>query len=149
MSDLAGRCGLYCGSCPIYRATHDMDEKRLSELSSGTGCTVDQVRCEGCGNPDLFALSSGCAFRKCAADRGLVSCGLCQEFPCEPLAAFYATDPGMQGEAEKNARRIREAGIDKWLREADARWRCRHCDSKIALDMKACRICKALIHPPK
>jgi len=145
--DLAGRCGMYCGSCPIYRASHDKDEKTLLELSFKTRCTLDQIRCEGCGTSDRFALSQGCIYRKCAKSRDLESCGLCQDFPCEALTAFYGEDMRRQGEAEKNARRIREIGIDKWLEESDARWRCKHCDSKISLDAKACRICKALILP--
>lgn len=151
MSDrvLVGRCGMYCGSCPVYRASNDMDEKRAFELSFSTRCTIDQIKCEGCGSPDRFALCMRCVFRKCAEDRGLESCGLCPEFPCESLTRFYCEDRRRQGEAEKNARRIRDAGIDKWLDEADARWRCKHCDSKIAYDMKACRICKALILPPR
>ena len=133
----------------MYRARHDMDEKRVFELSCSTRCTVDQVKCEGCGSADRFVLGDRCAFRKCAEDKGLESCGLCPEFPCESLAGFYHKERLQQGEAEKNARRIREAGIDKWLDEAETRWRCKHCDSKIASDMKACRICKALILPPR
>lgn len=62
---------------------------------------------------------------------------------------LYGEDMRRQGEADKNAGRIKDVGVDKWLEEADARWRCKHCDSKIALDMKACRICKALILPPR
>jgi hypothetical protein len=147
--DLVGRCGTYCGSCPVYRACHDMDEKRVLELSFSTRCTIGQVRCEGCGSPDRFVLGLKCAFRKCAEERGLESCGLCQDFPCESLCGFWEKDMRRDGEAEKNARRVREAGVDKWLDEADARWRCRHCDSKVALDMKACRICKALINLPR
>ncbi len=147
--DLVGRCGLYCGSCPIYRASHDFDEKKVMELSFGTRCTVGQIKCEGCGSEDRFVLGGKCAFRKCAAEKGLGSCGLCPEFPCESLQGFWDSDRLVQGEAEKNARRIREVGVDRWLLEADARWRCRHCDSRIASDMKACRICKALINPPR
>jgi len=145
--DLAGRCGMYCGSCPIYRASHEKDEKAAFELSFKTRCTLDQIKCEGCGTSDRFPLSKGCVFRKCAKSRNLESCGLCQDFPCDALAAFYSEDMRRQGEAEKNARRIKELGVDKWLEEADVRWRCKHCDSKISLDAKACRVCKALILP--
>ena len=133
----------------MYRASHDRDEKRVFELSFSTRCTLDQIKCEGCGTSDRYVLSKVCIFRKCATGRGLESCGLCEEFPCESLKAFYEEDMRKQGEAEKNARCIKEVGIEKWLEESDSRWRCRHCDSKIALDMKACRICKAIINPPR
>jgi len=147
--DLAGYCGMYCGSCPMYRASHDKDEKAAFELSFKTRCTVEQIKCEGCRTSDRFTLSKGCVFRKCAKGRGLESCSFCQDFPCESLTVFYKEDMRQQGEAEKNARRIKEIGIDKWLDEAEARWRCKHCDSKISLNAKACRICKALILPPQ
>lgn len=147
--NLAGRCGMYCGGCPVYRASHDMDDKRAQELASDKNCPVERIKCEGCGSDGLFVLSGDCAIRKCAGGRGLGSCGLCPEFPCEALNEFLKADTRIRGEARKNLQRIREVGIDKWLREADARWRCRHCDSKTAYDMRACRICKALINPPK
>jgi hypothetical protein len=146
--DLAGRCGMYCGSCPVHRASRDKDEKKIFELSFSTRCTIDQIKCEGCGTQDRFALSKGCIFRKCSIGRGIESCGLCPEFPCDTLKGLYDEDMRRRGEAEKNARRIKEAGVDEWLDEADARWRCKHCDSRISLDIKACRICKALILPP-
>lgn len=138
---------MYCSSCPVYRAGHDKDEKRIFELSFSTRCTLDQIKCEGCGTKDRYALSKSCIFRRCSGGRGLESCGLCHEFPCDTIAGLYEDDLRAMGEAEKNARRLKEVGADKWLEEADARWRCKHCDSKIAADMKACHVCKALIVP--
>ncbi len=149
MSDraLAGRCGMYCGCCPIYRAAHDRDEKRIFEISFRTRCTIDRIQCEGCGTPNRFALSTGCIFRKCAAGRDLESCGDCPDFPCDTLQGLYEDDMRSKGEAEANARRIAEVGIDAWLDEAEARWRCEHCGCTIALDMKACPKCKSTIKP--
>jgi hypothetical protein len=126
-----------------------MDEKRAGELASDKGIGVGQVKCEGCGSEGRFAPSRECAIRECAEGHGLESCGLCPEFPCEALEEFLRADARIRGEARKNLRRVREAGVDKWLGEANVRWRCRHCDSKTAYDMKACRICKALINPPR
>ena len=143
---LVGRCGMYCGSCPIYRASHDKDEKKTFELSFSTRCTIDMIKCEGCGTSDRFALSKGCIFRKCANGRSLSSCGLCQEFPCDTLPGLYEDDMRSRGDAEKNARRIREAGIEKWLEEAEARWSCGRCRGKIALDMKICPGCEEALH---
>ncbi len=138
---------MYCGSCPVYRASHDKDDKAILEISFKTRCTVDQVKCEGCGTSGRFPLSTGCVYRKCARGRGLEVCSQCQEFPCDALKGFDGEDMRKQAEAEKNARRMKEVGVDQWLEEADTRWRCKHCDSKISLDAKACRICKALIIP--
>jgi Protein of unknown function (DUF3795) len=147
MSDkaLVGRCGTFCGSCPIHRAGMDGDEKKIFELSFSTRCTLDMVRCGGCGTSDRFVLSNNCIFRKCAKGRDLESCSFCNDFPCDTLMGLYEDDTRSKGEAEKNARRIREIGVERWLEEADARWRCQHCGRNIALDMKSCPACKAPI----
>lgn len=137
---------MYCGSCPMYRASHDNDEKTKFDLAFKTRCTIDHIKCEGCGSSDRFCLSEGCVFRSCAIEKGLGSCGLCKDFPCDMLEKLYEDDMRGRGEARKNAERVREAGIEKWLDEAEARWRCKHCDSKISLDMKACRICLGVIN---
>lgn len=142
---LLGRCGTYCGSCPIHRAGLDGNEKKTFDIAFRTRCTLDMVRCGGCGTSDRFVLSKGCLFRKCAKGRGLESCGLCNDFPCDTLTGLYEDDNRAKGEAEKNARRIREVGVDLWLREADARWRCPHCGRPIAHDVKACSACKTPI----
>ena len=99
---------MYCGICPVYRAFHEGDENKTFDISFRTRCTIDMIKCEGCGTSDRFALSKGCTFRKCAKGRGLESCGLCKEFPCDTLLGLYDDDMRLKGEAEKNARRIRE-----------------------------------------
>jgi hypothetical protein len=145
MSDrtLVGRCGMYCGSCPIYRAPRDKDEKMIFDISFRTRCTIDMIKCDGCGTPDRFALSKNCIFRRCSKGRGIEHCSLCNEFPCETLLGLYEDDMRSMGEAEKNARRIKDTGIDKWLEEADSRWHCGQCGARIALDMGSCPGCKA------
>lgn len=142
---LVGKCGIYCGSCPIYRAHHDGDEKTTFELAFSLRCTLDQIRCEGCGSADRFEISKGCIYRKCANGRGLEACAMCNEYPCESLSWFYEEGMGNQQEALDNSNRIRGAGLDLWLAEADARWRCRHCNSCIAVGMKSCHRCGAII----
>ena len=54
---LLGKCGYYCGQCPSFL----------------------HGDCGGCvqGNPDGL-----CYARDCAMEKGLLSCGHCQDFPC-------------------------------------------------------------------
>lgn len=125
-----------------------MDEKKVFDLSFSTRCTIDQIKCDGCGTSSRFVISKGCIFRRCATGRGLESCGLCHEFPCDTLLGLYEDEMRSKGEAEKNARRVREVGIDQWLEEAGARWRCKHCGRRVALDMKACPACESPILRP-
>ena len=59
-TDLIGKCGFYCGSCPTHR----------------TG------GCSGC----LTAHSRGDCFTiDCTQDRGVEYCGRCERFPCDEL----------------------------------------------------------------
>lgn len=145
--DLVGKCGAYCGSCKIYKAAHDSDEKAIFDMSFATRCTIDQIRCEGCGSKDRFPLTKGCIYRKCAKGRGLEACAFCQEYPCESISEYYAEVLDGDKEHLENSARMKEAGIDVWLDDMDVKWRCKHCDSKIAKGAKVCRICSCLIDP--
>lgn len=147
MSDknLVGRCGIYCGGCPVYLASHGGDEKAKFDLAFSIRCTLDQVRCEGCGSPDRFELSEGCTYRKCADDHGVISCGECNEFPCGSLQQLYGQDVEKWKAAPENAKRIKEIGVERWLEEIGDKNRCKHCDSKLPIGAKSCCICGALV----
>jgi hypothetical protein len=57
---LLGKCGYYCGQCPSFMIG----------------------KCAGCidGNQ-----KGTCYTRDCVIERGILSCGHCQEFPCERI----------------------------------------------------------------
>ena len=59
-TELLGKCGYCCGQCPSY--------------ISG--------KCKGCikGNDDGVCYSRDCVIKK-----GLLSCGCCDDFPCQTL----------------------------------------------------------------
>jgi hypothetical protein len=57
---LIGRCGIYCGAC------------RLLILKKCSGCS------SLCADKE-----SKCPYYKCVQEKGIDSCGECQEFPCE------------------------------------------------------------------
>ena len=44
---LTGRCGLYCGSCMIYRAYKESGKLR-SLIAERADCRPEDIRCEGC-----------------------------------------------------------------------------------------------------
>jgi hypothetical protein len=46
-NSLAGRCGLYCGVCEVYRAYRDL-KKLQKELVKKHNCSPEEVRGEGC-----------------------------------------------------------------------------------------------------
>ncbi|MCJ7470028.1 DUF3795 domain-containing protein [Candidatus Bathyarchaeota archaeon] len=58
MSNVIGKCGVFCGTCRLHVLT----------------------KCEGCLNH--FAKSIKCSFYACVESKRLASCGECRQFPC-------------------------------------------------------------------
>jgi len=101
--DYAGCCGLYCGLCPRFQSTAPS-------------------RCLGC---QLGEQHSYCSVWRCAmGDRGYLTCAECAEYPCQRLRrtlgegvdSFISHKPAIH-----NLERIRNAGLDIYLSEAQER----------------------------
>lgn len=125
-------CGLYCRMCSIiatlpvlaaklhenmkeegweYWGTEVFPEfgtfwKILTELSNKHETCPACIG--GCGDPE-------CKIRTCAQGKGLDVCAYCEEFPCKLLTDFSKMYPFIL----KNNERIKEIGIDAWLKEQD------------------------------
>jgi hypothetical protein len=64
--NLVAVCGLYCGACPMYLATHGNDEQKRKQLvqqfSSGPmKLAWEDIQCDGClgnGRLALFCLET-------------------------------------------------------------------------------------------
>ena len=69
----------------------------------------------------------------------------CKEFLCGSLQQLYDKDVEKWKDAPENAKRIKEVGIEQWLEELEDKRRCRHCDSKLPIGAKSCRVCGALV----
>jgi hypothetical protein len=57
-SDPVGKCGIFCGACRLYIL----------------------AKCKGCFDLDWKKIK--CSVYRCAENKGIDSCGKCQEFPC-------------------------------------------------------------------
>lgn len=138
--DQAGFCGIWCGSCPVYRASHDGNESLQLQVAFATRCTIDKIRCGGCRSGDLFVLSNSCAFRRCAEGRGLEACAFCDDYPCEPLEDFYEDG---QDAALINSNSMRATGLNVWLDNIDKSWQCSRCGAPITIGIDTCASCGA------
>lgn len=89
VSALLAACGLYCGACYHYRASF-YDDERLRAEATGRGYDTERFTCQGCrsGMLNIFAGCAQCEIRASADRKGFPHCGLCMEFPCDPLRAF-------------------------------------------------------------
>jgi hypothetical protein len=142
MSDetLVGVCGLYCGTCPIYRMYKDEDTERLERAARETfHCKPEEIVCEGCHGPIECLWSPECRIRTCALERGLGSCCECSDLPCDELSAFSADRRDIP---IANLRRVAEIGLEAWVAEQDARWRCPACGKPVDIYSETCRACR-------
>ena len=85
-----GCCGLNCGLCEAQLATANHDEElraRVAEQWSaayGFQFRPDQIHCTGCMQPGVkVGHCSMCEVRRCATEKRLPHCGLCEDYPCE------------------------------------------------------------------
>ena len=125
-------CGLYCENCavkarvdPAAKVLHDEMKRAgfeeiiqmipngdtfwafLSGMINPGTCTSCK---EGSGNP-------GCIVRKCAQEKNLEMCALCEEYPCEQFARYFEGYPILK---QDNAV-LRDEGMDAWAKMQDER----------------------------
>lgn len=99
MKELIAYCGLDCEACDARIATMNDDQalrektaKLWSELN-GHDITADMIHCTGCRVPGVKSpyCSDMCPIRKCAMDKGVETCGGCEEWQgCESLAGLLS-----------------------------------------------------------
>ncbi len=106
MSETLAYCGLICQTCPIYIASRIVDEtERLREKTKIAKICLenygihykpeDITDCDGCWaeNDQVFSSCGSCEIRRCARQKTIENCALCEEYACDKLKAFFATEP--------------------------------------------------------
>jgi len=141
---LAAACGTYCGACPAYIAKHSEDEqikmrlqKRFSSGPTKALKTIpppnwmDGLLCDGCLSDGMLAgHCQNCAIRKCAANKQNDSrCTDCEELPCYRITNLINLGGGYLHRKEylPNLKKIREMGVQEWVKYEEERWRCPRC----------------------
>ena len=100
-------CGLDCEQCDAYIATLH-DDQALREKTAKLWAALnhapilpEHINCQGCradGAKTVFC-EQLCAVRRCARQRGVVTCGDCPEMEtCPTAGAIFANAP----QAKKN-----------------------------------------------
>jgi hypothetical protein len=140
---LAAACGTYCGACPAYLAKHSEDEqikmKPQKRFSSGPTKALkgippsnwmDGLLCDGCLSGGQIAFHcQNCAIRKCAANKQNDSrCSDCEELPCYRITNLINMGSYLhRKEYLPNLKKIREMGVQEWVKYEEERWRCPQC----------------------
>lgn len=89
LKEMSYCCGNCDESCELFKATKYDDlnaKKRLAELISkrlNKTFPIEDVFCYGCKNEDkpINTRTMQCTVRKCAKEKRLISCALCNDLP--------------------------------------------------------------------
>jgi len=153
--DLMAPCGLYCGTCGVYLATRDKNEKFRAIMANLYGTRPEDTACLGCmqeqeeGRPKtMYVACSICEIRKCVKNKGFYSCHQCTDWPCEMIRKFgYATGRRVMERViplwrEKVAQHGDEKGSVEWARAQCERYHCPSCGEPLFRGAQRCRVCK-------
>jgi hypothetical protein len=143
---LVAPCGLFCGACPAYIATHvNNAQAAASKPEPGSKPSLRDMQCDGClGGGRLPAHAPKCAIRICAVEKTKTGrCSECQEFPCSLITDFNNDGILHHAEVLENLRQLRKMGIDDWTKREDAHWQCPKCQARLGWYDAECPKCKA------
>jgi hypothetical protein len=141
--DVVGRCGIYCGACPIYRGTRG-DEEAKKFARNVWKTPPNRMTCDGCHNIGLVSHGVDCPCRKCMDAKGHEYCNMCPEYSTYICEIFESMNRYFVKKGEnlrENLARVTSSGTDAWLAEQEAKWSCPSCSSPIFWEEKKCPKC--------
>lgn len=150
---LMAPCGLYCGTCGVYVATRDGNEKFKQVMGGLYGTPPEETLCRGCMQPDppqqLYLYCKMCTIRECVKTKGYYSCHQCDGWPCDQIENFgLATGRRvMQRTIPIWRQKVEELGDEEgsveWARSECQRYHCPDCGKPLFRGAQRCRACKA------
>ena len=81
-------CGYDCRKCPVFIETQNNNLEKLRKIlyNNNPNETIETLGCIGCkADKNVNKMCVNCQIRICALEKGISSCGLCDEFPCSKL----------------------------------------------------------------
>lgn len=141
-------CSLYCGTCGVFQATQQNDEKLLKLMvrvyqkafQDSQNLTISSIKCDGCLSERVSVLCQSCSIKKCAVNRNIEGCHQCPEFPCGHIDSF----PISSGKSEilKSAKFRAKFGTQKWIEDVLSRYKCSNCNHLLYRGGPRCQKCK-------
>ncbi len=149
--NLMAPCGLYCGTCGVYIAGRDGNEKFRNILAKLYMSKPEDTRCSGCmqADPaeDLFWFCRQCGIRDCVRSKEYYSCHQCGDWPCDMITNFpLATGRRVMDRTipvwrEKAAQFGDDEGSVEWARHECRRYHCPECGKPLFRGARRCRAC--------
>ncbi len=143
--NLVGRCGLYCGSCIIYRAERDSEQLRM-DIAKENGCEPGDVQCSGCQSVLVDGWDSdnvwgkNCEIVKCLDSKGMSTCYDC-EVKCHSFKEWYEHMQEHGEDLEQNLEKINGGDLKEWLKEKEDKWSCKECGKPLIINLDRCHRC--------
>jgi hypothetical protein len=153
---LAAACGTYCGACPAYLAKHGDDEPlETRRRKSPTGSAnvqkgippsnwMDGLRCDGCLSGGVLAgHCRTCDIRLHALNKQTdARCTGCEELPCSRMTNLVNMGGYLhRREYLPNLEKIRQVGVQEWVKKEEERWRCPKCSLPMSWYDAECARC--------
>ncbi|MBU0991427.1 MAG: DUF3795 domain-containing protein [Proteobacteria bacterium] len=153
--NLMAPCGLYCGTCGVYIATRDKNEKFRTVMANLYGTRPEETACIGCMQPDppekLYLYCKMCTIRDCVKEKSFYSCHQCEGWPCGQIENFgLATGKRvMKRTIPIWRKKVEELGDEQgsieWARSECERYHCPDCGKPLFRGAQRCRACKASV----
>ncbi len=102
MDEMIAYCGLSCGTCPIYLASRESNEKKKNDLimkiikeckeQYGIEYSFQDINeCDGCRSVGgkIFSGCEKCFVRICAIKKSIENCAYCNEYACGKLNELF------------------------------------------------------------
>ena len=143
--DLIGRCGLYCGACPIYLGARGDDDARKYVLEVWE-LPEDAIACNGCHAATPESGDSKCELVPCMDGKGHEYCSECAEYAegsCDKFAKSEALCKSIGIDLRSDLERLQAVGGEAWLAEQEGRWSCPQCGSRHFWQAQICSGCGA------
>lgn len=100
-------CGIYCASCELHLKGNR-----------------DGKKCKGCTHP---AMTSKCAIFKCAKEKKVANCGLCDQFETCAKLLKHHEKPLYRQVARRTCTAVKAEGLAVVAGQQKKRWTCPHC----------------------
>jgi len=136
---LLGVCGLYCGSCNHYKAYQPEGKSLLEKIRTES---PNFEECHGCRSDKMTTSCSNCTIKNCAANKGILHCGLCTDYPCDQIKKFQFDGRIHHIVILDNLEFLKRSDPEQWLLEQENRWTCK-CGMKYSWYEDYCSRCSS------
>lgn len=96
-------CGLDCSKCLAYIATQADDDRLRVDCASKwsteykSNIKPESINCDGCKSDGRkFSICHTCGIRKCASEKGVDNCSVCEDYACRNLKDFWTIAPSIK-----------------------------------------------------